>query len=202
MLRSQEDFAASADLGPSASSIPKLSSGKPCLLLAYAHSELNPRPSPRVVFSTDHFLACVPYWAVWPFEAMILPRSRHIPSIAHLTPDEKTDLASALGRLTCRLDNLFRCSFAYSMGVNQAPTLGDDAEAYAQLHISFYPPLLRSATVRKFLVGSVPVSSTRNVSLRRGPRFELFGEAQRDLTPEQAAQRLRDCSEVHYKATM
>lgn len=118
----------------------------------------------------------------------MLPYKRHIPSITHLTPDEKAAFADILARLTKRYDNLFQCSFAYSMGIHQRPVpkhanASDelDENDAAHLHLHFTPPLLRSASVRKFLVG-----------------YELMGEPQRDLTPEQAAARLRACSEVHY----
>jgi UDPglucose--hexose-1-phosphate uridylyltransferase len=99
-------------------------------------------------------VSLVPYWAVWPFETMILSIHRHIPSLTHLTSEERLDLASILRKTTCRMDNLFRCSFAYSMGIYQCPVEGDkENEPISQLFISFYPPLLRSASVKKFLVG-------------------------------------------------
>lgn len=132
---------------------------------------------------------------------MILPYKRHIPSLSQLTAGEKADLGLTIGATSRRLDNLFECSFGYTMGVYQSPThtvsyfpspfafssdpppaKNDAFEDYAQLFISFYPPLLRSSTVKKFLVG-----------------FELFAETQRDITPEQAAERLRKCGDVHYK---
>ena len=97
-----------------------------------------------------------------------------------LRPDDRDDLARVLKELTTRYDNLFRCSFPYSMGWHGAPYDGRHTEAW-QLHAHFYPPLLRSATVRKFMVG-----------------FEMLAEAQRDLTPEQAAARLREVSATHY----
>ena len=137
----------------------------------------------------------------------MLPYHRHIPSLAHLTNEEKLALGNVLSRVTKRYDNLFSCSFAYSMGIHQRPVPPldgdlqnpDDEENIAHLHFHFFPPLLRSASVRKFLVGLV-----RRLSLiRAGPnrivgRFELMGESQRDFTPEFAAQRLRACSDVHY----
>lgn len=166
------------------------------MLLTYAASELaTHRASPsssRVVHVGEHFLAVVPYWAAWPFEVLVVAHRRHIPSLAHLEREERADLARTLTCVGRRYDNLFECSFAYSMGVYQAPVYEPDlgaaegaASAYTQLHVGFYPPLLRSSTVKKHLVG-----------------FELFAETQRDITPEQAAQRLREQSEeVHYRRT-
>ncbi len=133
----------------------------------------------RVVLKTQHWLAIVPFWASWPFEILVLPR---FPAkrLVDLEAPERADLAAFLKRLTTRLDNLFQCSFPYSMGWHGAPFDGRDTAPW-QLHAHFYPPLLRSASVRKFMVG-----------------FELLAGVQRDLTPEQAAARLRECSEVHY----
>ncbi|KAG0226210.1 hypothetical protein BGW41_004249 [Actinomortierella wolfii] len=141
----------------------------------------------RVVCENNSFVCVVPFWAIWPFETMILAK-KHVATIVDLDDEQKRDLANILRRITCRYDNLFKCSFPYSMGIHQAPCVKNDPvnqDAYdgtAHLHLHFYPPLLRSATVKKFLVG-----------------FELMAQAQRDLTPEQAARRLIDCSEVHYK---
>ena len=137
----------------------------------------------RVVVQTEHWLAIVPFWATWPFETLLLPRFA-VQRLPQLTPAQRADLALALKRLTSRYDNLFRCSFPYSMGWHGAPfgsTDDDDTQSW-QLHAHFFPPLLRSATVRKFMVG-----------------FEMLAEAQRDLTPEQAAERLRAVSDVHYR---
>ncbi|GAA6059667.1 hypothetical protein JCM10212_000054 [Sporobolomyces blumeae] len=202
MLKSQRQFAKEHEV---VKGVPTLTNSLPSLLLTYAATELatfksdpNSRDS-RVVQVGEHFLALVPYWASWPFEIMVLPFRRHIPSLAYLEEDEKADLAKVMGAVGRRYDNLFECSFAYSMGVYQAPThragtteaeLADPESsndaAYAQLHLGFYPPLLRSSTVKKYLVG-----------------FELFAETQRDITPEQAAQRLRDQDpERHYKAML
>jgi UDPglucose--hexose-1-phosphate uridylyltransferase len=164
----------------------------------------------RVVVQTAHWLAIVPFWATWPFETLLLPRFA-VQRLPELTAPQRADLALALKKLTSRYDNLFRCSFPYSMGWHGAPfdggegsagppqessaALGEanaaaqrpggltDAGAW-QLHAHFFPPLLRSATVRKYMVG-----------------FEMLGEAQRDLTPEQAAQRLRAQSDTHYRET-
>jgi UDPglucose--hexose-1-phosphate uridylyltransferase len=133
----------------------------------------------RVVVQTAHWLAIVPYWATWPFETLLLPRFA-VQRLPQLNAEQRADLADALKDLTSRYDNLFRCSFPYSMGWHGAPFDGRDAAPW-QLHAHFYPPLLRSATVRKFMVG-----------------FEMLAEAQRDLTPEQAAERLRAVSDIHY----
>ncbi|KAF9917549.1 galactose-1-phosphate uridyl transferase [Lobosporangium transversale] len=138
----------------------------------------------RIICENDSFICVVPFWAIWPFETLIISKS-HAPRLSDLSTTEQQDLANILRRITCRYDNLFRCSFPYSMGIHQSPT-GDNKEfeTLSHLHLHFYPPLLRSATVKKFLVG-----------------FELLAQAQRDLTPEQAAARLADCSEVHYMAS-
>jgi UDPglucose--hexose-1-phosphate uridylyltransferase len=137
---------------------------------------------PREVVATELWLAIVPYWASWPFEVLLLPRF-NVGRLPDLTADQREDLAHVLHQLTCAYDNLFRCSFPYSMGWHSTPTDGI-AHAGFQLHAHFYPPLLRSATVRKFMVG-----------------YEMLAEAQRDLTPEQAADRLRAVRGPHYKAT-
>ncbi|NWG22518.1 MAG: UDP-glucose--hexose-1-phosphate uridylyltransferase [Chloroflexi bacterium] len=134
----------------------------------------------RIVCINDHFVAVVPFWAVWPFETLIISR-RHTGAITDLAPSERRALADILKRLTTRYDNLFQTSFPYSLGFHQRPTDGVAHPAW-HLHAHVYPPLLRSATVRKFMVG-----------------FELLAEAQRDITPEQAAERLRSLSERHYR---
>lgn len=149
------------------------------LLLDYAQIEVEKQE--RLVVSNDHWLALVPYWAVWPFELLLLPR-RHVLRLPALNGDERNALADILKRLLTRYDNLFETTFPYSMGWHGAPTDNSDY-SYWQLHAHFYPPLLRSATVKKFMVG-----------------FEMLGEAQRDLTAEQAATRLQGVSEVHYKS--
>jgi UDPglucose--hexose-1-phosphate uridylyltransferase len=125
----------------------------------------------RIVAATDAWLVVVPYWAVWPFETLVLPR-RHVTRLPELTAAERDDLAAALKTLLVRYDNLFACPFPYSMGWHGAPEQPGD-HGHWQLHAHFYPPLLRSATVRKFMVG-----------------FELLGGPQRDLTAEDAAARL------------
>jgi UDPglucose--hexose-1-phosphate uridylyltransferase len=134
----------------------------------------------REVCANDHWLAIVPFWASWPFETLLLPRFP-VQRITALDDAARDALASILRRLTTRYDNLFRTSFPYSMGWHGAPFDGLD-HSHWTLHAHFYPPLLRSATVRKFMVG-----------------FEMLAEAQRDLTPEQAAERLRAASETHYR---
>jgi len=135
----------------------------------------------RVVLQTGHWLVEVPFWATWPFETLVLPRFP-VQRLPQLSPVQRADLAAVLQRLTARYDNLFQCSFPYSMGWHGAPFDGRETTPW-QLHAHFYPPLLRSATVRKFMVG-----------------FEMLAEAQRDLTPEQAAERLRALPDQHYKA--
>jgi UDPglucose--hexose-1-phosphate uridylyltransferase len=149
------------------------------LLLDYAQRERS--SGERVVVSTAHWLAVVPYWAAWPFETLLLPLAP-VQRLPELQREQRADLALALQQLTTRYDNLFGCSFPYSMGWHGAP-FGSEATAHWQLHAHFYPPLLRSATVRKFMVG-----------------FEMLAEAQRDLTPEQAAERLRAQPLRHYRA--
>ena len=142
---------------------PRDARGRPSLLLEYARLELASEGRPRVVALNDDFLAVVPYWAVWPFEVLVLPHRRCIPSIAELSAEETRSFAGILGEVTCRYDDLFKTSFPYSMGLHQRPVpqgspadRGEDEVAeFAVLHVHFYPPLLRSATVRKFLVGYV-----------------------------------------------
>ena len=148
-----------------------------CLLCDYAAREA--QLAERIVCENDAFVALVPFWAVWPFETLVLSR-RHVGSIAALAGAERDALADVLKRLTTRYDNLFEAPFPYSMGFHQEPTNEAAGEGW-HLHAHFYPPLLRSATIRKFMVG-----------------FELLGSPQRDVTPEEAAARLRALSEVHY----
>ncbi len=150
--------------------------GRP-LLQDYLAQELVQKE--RLVVENEHWVAVVPYWAFWPFETLLLPR-RHRLRLPDLSDDERDALAHILKRLLTRYDNLFNISFPYSMGWHGAPFGQDDS--HWQLHAHFYPPLLRSATVQKFRVG-----------------FELLAEEQRDLTAEQAARRLRDLSDMHYK---
>jgi UDPglucose--hexose-1-phosphate uridylyltransferase len=148
-----------------------------CLLCDYLAQEQ--KDASRVVCSNEHFTALVPFWAVWPFELLILSQ-RHCGSLPDLTLAEITGLADLLRRVTARYDNLFEISFPYSMGFHQAPS-HSPSDQNCHLHAHFYPPLLRSATVRKFMVG-----------------YEMLAMPQRDLTPETAAERLRGLSERHY----
>jgi UDPglucose--hexose-1-phosphate uridylyltransferase len=148
------------------------------LLLEYADTEAE--RGERIVVENEHWLAVVPFWAVWPFETLLLPR-RYVRRLPELQSEERDALAALLKRLLTRYDNLFETSFPYSMGWHGAPFGGGDPEHW-QLHAHIYPPLLRSATVKKFMVG-----------------YEMLGEAQRDLTPEQAAARLRDLPDLHYR---
>lgn len=147
------------------------------LLEDYAAKELE--EGTRVIDANDTFVCVVPFWATWPFETLVMSKKR-IRSIAELDSKQKQDLADILSKTTVRYDNLFQCPFPYSMGLHQAFT-GGDAQDVEHLLFHFYPPLLRSASVRKFLVG-----------------FEMLGMPQRDITPESAADRLRECSTVHY----
>ena len=134
----------------------------------------------RIVVSNEHFVALVPFWAVWPFETLVISR-RPVGALPDLAADERAGLADILKQLTTRYDNLFQVSFPYSMGFHQRPTDGA-AHPEWHLHAHFYPPLLRSATVRKFMVG-----------------FELLAEPQRDITAESAAERLREQPAEHYR---
>jgi UDPglucose--hexose-1-phosphate uridylyltransferase len=145
-----------------------------CLLCSYLAAERT--SGDRVIVENGHFTALVPWWAVWPFETMILAR-RHLGLLPELTSDERDALADILKRLTTRYDNLFDISFPYTMGFHQSPVDGTPHPEW-HFHAHFYPPLLRSATVRKFMVG-----------------FEMLGMPQRDITPEDAAARLRALSE-------
>ena len=147
------------------------------LLLDYLAEEL--RLEQRIVVSSEHWVVVVPYWAIWPFETLLLPR-RQVSRFPDLVDTERNDLAIVLKQLLSKYDNLFETSFPYSMGWHGAP-FADGDSSHWQLHAHFYPPLLRSATVKKFMVG-----------------YEMLGEAQRDLSPEQAAERLRAVSDVYF----
>lgn len=151
--------------------------GRP-LLVDYCAAEL--AAAKRIIEENSHWVLLVPYWAVWPFELLLLPR-RHVLRLPDLTSEERDGLAEILQRGLARYDNLFHTSFPYSMGWHGAPFAEGDY-GHWQLHAHFYPPLLRSATVKKFMVG-----------------YEMLAEPQRDLTPEQAAARLRELSPVHYR---
>ncbi|CAK7192564.1 Galactose-1-phosphate uridylyltransferase [Commensalibacter sp. Nvir] len=148
------------------------------LLLDYVKKELINQE--RVVVETEFWVAIVPYWATWPFELLLLPK-RHLKQFQDMFEEEKKDLAKILKLLTTKYDNLFNTSFPYSMGWHGAPYTSDTKDHW-QLHAHFYPPLLRSATTKKFLVG-----------------YEMLAQVQRDLTPEQAANKLKILSTIHYK---
>jgi UDPglucose--hexose-1-phosphate uridylyltransferase len=148
------------------------------LLLDYLAQEL--REQKRIVDSNEHWVMLVPYWAVWPFELLLLPR-RQVKRLPDLTGEERASLASILKKSLARYDNLFETSFPYSMGWHAAPN-GQTDDSHWQLHAHFYPPLLRSATVKKFMVG-----------------YEMLAEAQRDITAEDAARRLCELPLKHYK---
>jgi UDPglucose--hexose-1-phosphate uridylyltransferase len=144
------------------------------------YTQLERARGERVVVENGDWLVVVPYWAVWPFETLLLPK-RHVLRLPDLTDGERNSLADLLKQLLTRYDNLFQISFPYSMGWHGAPNdVGGDT--HWQLHAHYYPPLLRSATVRKFIVG-----------------YEMLAEVQRDLTAEQAAERLRNVSPIHYR---
>jgi UDPglucose--hexose-1-phosphate uridylyltransferase len=133
----------------------------------------------RLVGANESFVVVVPFWATWPFETLILAR-RHVLHLGDMTSAERHDLADIIKQLTTRYDNLFECSFPYSAGMHQAPTDGEE-HAEWDWHMHFYPPLLRSAEVKKFMVG-----------------YEMLAMPQRDITPESSAARLRAVSEAHY----
>ena len=142
-----------------------------CLLCEYW--QIEQKRSERLVIENDQFAAIVPFWAVWPFETLVVSK-RHFGGMDEFSEPERDALADILRRLTSRYDNLFETSFPYSMGFHQRPTDGEPHPEW-HFHAHFYPPLLRSATVRKFMVG-----------------YELLGSPQRDITPEEAAARLRE----------
>lgn len=146
-----------------------------CLLCDYL--ALERQRSERIIFENQYFSALVPFWAVWPFESLVLPK-RHLGTLVELSNEERDALADVLKRLTARYDRLFEVSFPYSMGFHQRPT---DSQSHPEwhLHAHFFPPLLRSATVRKFMVG-----------------YEMLGSPQRDITPEIAAARLREMNDA------
>jgi UDPglucose--hexose-1-phosphate uridylyltransferase len=148
-----------------------------CLLCDYLKLELE--LNERVVCQNDAFAVVVPFWAVWPFESLVLSK-RHLASIDQLSGAERDLLGDIMCRITIRYDNLFETAFPYSMGFHQKPT---DGAAYEEwhLHAHYFPPLLRSATIQKFMVG-----------------YELLGSPQRDVTPERAAAHLVEAGETHY----
>ncbi|KJE96682.1 UDP-glucose-hexose-1-phosphate uridylyltransferase [Capsaspora owczarzaki ATCC 30864] len=148
-----------------------------CLLCDYLALELSKQE--RIVLENDSFVVLVPWWAYWPFETLVLPRT-HTSSIAQLDEKQQVDLAAILQKLTCKYDNVFECSFPYSMGIHSSPNSMLASGEY-HMHMHFYPPLLRSASVKKFLVG-----------------YEMVADICRDITAEQAAERLRSLPTVHY----
>lgn len=151
------------------------------LLLDYINQELELKE--RIICENNSFVALVPYWAVWPFETMIVPKKHH-KCILSFSENELVDYARILKKLTTKYDNLFNTSFPYSAGIHQSPTNNKKNEEW-HMHMSFYPPLLRSADIKKFMVG-----------------YEMFAEPQRDITAEIAAEKLRNCSEKHFTKSM
>ena len=152
------------------------SHGSP-LLSDYLDHELTKKQ--RLVELNEHWLTVVPWWAIWPFETLIIPK-RHVTGLHELSGDEQVALAELLKNLLSRYDNLFQASFPYSMGWHGASFFSNSKDAW-RLHAHIYPPLLRSSTIRKFMVG-----------------YEMLAEVQRDISPEQASARLRECSTLHY----
>ena len=148
-----------------------------CLLCDYTKLESQERS--RIVCENEEWLAVVPFWAIWPFETLVTSK-RHAGSFSDLDTAQRDSLAALLKELTTRYDNMFEVSFPYSAGFHQTPTDGQSYPAH-HLHAHFFPPLLRSATIRKFMVG-----------------YELLGNAQRDLTAESSAERLRSLPTTHY----
>ena len=150
---------------------------KSSLLGDYIKEELELKE--RLIVETEFFVALVPYWAVWPYEVMIAPKKQHR-NILTLSEEERLDYATIIKAVTIKYDNLFKTSFPYSSGIHQAPTDGQDWDCW-HFHMSFYPPLLRSATVKKFMVG-----------------YEMFATPQRDITAEMAAKTLLNLADKHY----
>lgn len=151
------------------------------LLMAYVALEL--KKQERVIIDNDHFVVLVPFWAAWPFETILISK-RQVQDIRQFTEDEKLDFAKTLKELCIRYDNIFHSSFPYSAGMHQAPVnLGD--QPFWHWHMHFYPPLLRSASVKKFMVG-----------------YEMLAHPQRDITAEKAAQLLKNQETTHYKANL
>ena len=128
----------------------------------------------RIIFENEGFVVLVPFWAIWPFEAMIVPKKQQA-NILEMNEEETLQYGEAIAVLTKAYDQIFNTSFPYSSGIHQAPTDGNENKHW-HWHMSFYPPLLRSASVKKFMVG-----------------YEMFGTPQRDITPEQAVKMIKDC---------
>ena len=154
-----------------------LEKNKTCLLCDYVNLEKNMQA--RIVLENNAFVALVPFWAIWPFETMIIPKT-HMTDIGTLSEPHKLQLAEIMHNIGIRYDNLFETSFPYSMGIHQKPT-DDQPHDEWHFHIHYYPPLLRSATIKKFMVG-----------------YEMLAMPQRDITAEESAHRLRACPAVHY----
>lgn len=144
----------------------------------YLQKEL--KQNERIIVANDYFVALVPFWATWPYETMIISR-RHIKDISQFIDEEKEGLAEAMHQLLVRYDNVFNISFPYSAGMHQRPVNSGKHNEW-HWHMHFYPPLLRSAAVKKFMVG-----------------YEMLANPQRDVTPEWAADQLRNVSSKHYK---
>lgn len=153
-----------------------------CLLCDYV--KIEKKKQIRIIYENTHFLVVVPYWALWPYETMIISKF-HLGSLKNFEKEQQfQDFADSLRVLTCKYDNLFRTSFPYSSGIHQEPTDGNNYD-FIHFHMHFYPPLLRSATVKKFMVG-----------------FEMLGEPQRDITAEQSASKLKELDgNKHYKSS-
>jgi UDPglucose--hexose-1-phosphate uridylyltransferase len=149
------------------------------LLEDYLKKELE--AGERIVLENESFAALVPFWAIWPYETMIVSK-RKAGNILQFSEEEKYALAEIIKDLTAKYDNLFEISFPYSAGIHQSPTDGLEHPEW-HFHMHFYPPLLRNAEIRKFMVG-----------------YEMLAEAQRDVTPEQSAEILKDLSTIHYKS--
>lgn len=150
------------------------------LLMDYLRAELGYKD--RIVVENDTWACLIPFWAIWPFETILLPK-QHVLRLEDLNDNQKSGLSEIMKSLLVRYDNIFNTSFPYSMGWHGAP-YNDNDNKHWQLHAHYYPPLLRSATVKKFMVG-----------------YEMLGNAQRDITPELAAGMIRDQSDTHYKVT-
>jgi UDPglucose--hexose-1-phosphate uridylyltransferase len=147
------------------------------LLTDYLQLELKKKE--RIIFENEGFVLLVPFWAVWPYETMILPK-RSIQNLLQFTEPEIVQFAEVISVATIRYDNLFKTSFPYSSGIHQAPTDGKQHPEW-QFHMHFYPPLLRSATIKKFMVG-----------------YEMLANPQRDITAETSADILRTLPGIHY----
>ena len=141
------------------------------LLGKYLEQEM--KKQERIIYKNDNFVVLVPFWAIWPFETMIIPRE-HSPDISSMTKNHISDYADAIKAVTSAYDKIFNCSFPYSAGIHQAPTDGKNYDHW-HWHMVFYPPLLRSAAIKKFMVG-----------------YEYLAMPQRDITPEIAAEKLQN----------